>query len=117
MPTISDLVGAIRHRDGVRAAVVLGRDGLLIEGRATEGLDMERVAAHAPSVIAAAQDFSKASGAGQALTAVMEFELGYGVVSVLSHEAILLVLVDANADLGSLLFELRRHRKQIGALV
>src|SRR5581483_12471103 len=33
MPSIRDLVAAIRQRDGVDAAIVLGRDGLLIEDR------------------------------------------------------------------------------------
>ena len=31
MPSIRDLVGAIRQRDGVEAAVVLGRVGRLID--------------------------------------------------------------------------------------
>lgn len=48
MPTIRDLVGAIRQREGVDAAVVLGRDGLLIDGQAVPGLASEEVAAHVP---------------------------------------------------------------------
>ena len=39
MPSIRDLVAAIRQRDGVDAAVVLGRDGLLIDGQLIPGLD------------------------------------------------------------------------------
>ena len=35
MPSIRDLVAAIRQREGVDAAVVLGRDGLLIDGQLT----------------------------------------------------------------------------------
>ena len=43
MPTIRDLVGAIRQREGVEAAVVLGRDGLLIDGHSVPDLDAEHV--------------------------------------------------------------------------
>src|SRR5919206_393775 len=49
MPTIRDLVGALRRRDGVDAAVVLGRDGLVIDGQASDALDVEHVAARVPA--------------------------------------------------------------------
>jgi predicted regulator of Ras-like GTPase activity (Roadblock/LC7/MglB family) len=39
------------------------------------------------------------------------------VVSVLSAEAILLVLVQPQANVGQLLFELRRNREHMAALV
>ena len=45
MPTIRELVAAIRQRDGVEAAIVLGRDGLLIDGQAVPKI---RVAGHIP---------------------------------------------------------------------
>ena len=70
MPTIRDLVGAIRQREGVEAAVVLGRDGLLIDGEAIAQLDAENVAAHVPSIITAADDFGAAAGRGPLTTAV-----------------------------------------------
>src|SRR5919204_79308 len=54
MPTIRDLVGAIRRRDGVDAAVVLGRDGLLIDSETASDVDAESVAALVPSIVAAA---------------------------------------------------------------
>jgi predicted regulator of Ras-like GTPase activity (Roadblock/LC7/MglB family) len=39
------------------------------------------------------------------------------IVSVLSSEAILLVLVQSSANIGQLLYELRRNREHIAALV
>jgi predicted regulator of Ras-like GTPase activity (Roadblock/LC7/MglB family) len=117
MPTIRDLVAAIRQREGVEAAVVLGRDGLLIDGQALTGLDVEHVAAHVPSIITAAEDFAKTAGRGELVTSVLEYRGGLGIVSVLSAEAVLLVLVQPNANIGQLLFELRRNREHIAALV
>lgn len=38
MPTIRDLVSALRLREGVDAAMVLGRDGLLIDGATEMGV-------------------------------------------------------------------------------
>jgi predicted regulator of Ras-like GTPase activity (Roadblock/LC7/MglB family) len=117
MPTIRDLVAAIRQRQGVEAAVVLGQDGLLIDGQAVTGLDMENIAAHVPSIITSAHEFAAAAGRGGLVTAVLEHDTGLAIVSVLSAEALLLVLVQPTANIGQLLFELRRNRENIAALV
>lgn len=116
MPTIRDLVAAIRQRDGVAAAVVLGRDGLLIDHQADAGLDAESVAAHVPAILAHAEDLGRAANQGELLTAVHEHSAGAVVLAAMSPEAILLVLLAPHADLGSLLFDLRRHRANIAAL-
>ena len=117
MPSIRDLVAAIRQRDGVDAAIVLGRDGLLIDSHLTSGLDAEDIAARIPAIIGSADDFRAATGRGELATAVLEHANGLAIVSVLSAEAILLVLVTPKANLGQLLFELRRNREHIAALV
>ena len=45
MPTIRDLVAVLRQREGVEAAVVLGRDGLLIDSDVQSAIDAESMAA------------------------------------------------------------------------
>lgn len=117
MPSIRDLVEAIRTRDGVEAAIVLGRDGLLIDSHAVPGVDAEAIAARIPSIVLPADDVGQALDRGVLTTAVLEYERGYAIVSVMSAEAVLLVLVQPSADLAGLLHELRRHRASIAALV
>lgn len=117
MPTIRDLVGAIRQREGVEAAIVLGRDGLLIDSQAVPNLDAEDVAAHVPSIISAADELGAAATRGALTTAVLEYPRGIAVVSALTADAVLLVLVAPSANVGQLLFELRRNREHIAALV
>ena len=117
MPSIRDLIAAIRQREGVDAAIVLGRDGLLIDSQAKPGLEAEDLAARIPSIIAAADDLGQASGRGELLTAVLEHGNGLAIVSVLSGDALLLVLVTQRANIGQLLFELRRNREHIAALL
>jgi predicted regulator of Ras-like GTPase activity (Roadblock/LC7/MglB family) len=117
MPSIRDLVAAIRQREGVDAAIVLGRDGLLIDSQLGPGLDAEDVAARIPGIIGPADEFGLAIGRGELLTAVLEHRNGLAIVSVLSPEAILLVLVTPRANIGQLLYELRRNREHIAALV
>jgi predicted regulator of Ras-like GTPase activity (Roadblock/LC7/MglB family) len=117
MPTIRDLVAAIRQRDGVEAAVVLGRDGLLIDSQAIPHFDSEHIAAHVPSIIQFADELGNAAARGALQTAVLEHERGFAIISCLSPDAVLLVLVQPTVNLGQLLYELRRNRANIAALV
>jgi predicted regulator of Ras-like GTPase activity (Roadblock/LC7/MglB family) len=117
MPTIRDLVAAIRQRDGVNAAVILGRDGLLIDSQAVPNVLPEDIAAHVPAIINAADEFGAAALQGQLITAVLEHRDGLAIVAVLSTDAVLLVLLKPDANIGQLLFELRRNRDHIASLV
>ncbi len=117
MATIRDLVGALRRRDGVDAVIVLGRDGLLIDGAADGALDPDGLAAHVPPMVAAAIDMGSAAGRGSFTLMVLEYGAGTAIVTSVSPEAILLVLLREGANLAALLYDLRRHRAQIAAIV
>jgi predicted regulator of Ras-like GTPase activity (Roadblock/LC7/MglB family) len=116
MATIRDLVAAIRQRDGVDAAVVLGRDGLLIDSQTVANVAPEDVAAHVPA-INAADEFGAIAARGALTTAVLEHPHGLAIIAVLSADAVLLVLLQPHANVGQLLFELRRNREHIASLV
>ena len=117
MASIRDLVAALRQRDGVDAAVVLGRDGLVIDSQAADGVVPDDLAARIPSILGPADELGAAAGHGEVVTAVLEHHRGMAVVSVLNSEAILLVLVQPTADIGQLLYEIRRNREHIAAIV
>ncbi len=117
MPTIRDLVTALRRREGVDAAIVLGRDGLLIDGDTEAAYDAEGLAAHVPPMVSAAMEMGAAAARGEFGLMVLEYALGTGVVASLSPDAVLLVLLQPTANLAALLFDLRRHRTQIAAIV
>lgn len=117
MPTIRDLVSALRRRDGVDAAIVLGRDGLLIDGSSNASLDPDGLAAHVPPMAFAAAEMGMASQRGDFGLMVLEYAAGSVIVCALSADAFLLVLLQPSANLASLLFDLRRHRAQLAALV
>lgn len=116
MPTIRDLTVAIRQRAGIEAVVILGRDGLLIDTQATIDLDAEGLAARVPGIVAAADEIGTATGQGSMRLALVEHETGYAVVSSVGDDAIMCVLTTATADLGSLLYDVRRHRESIARL-
>lgn len=117
MPTIHDLVRALAQREGVEAVVILGRDGLLIDTRTSGDLDGEHLAALTPAFASAAESLGQSAGRGSFITTVIEFERGHAVISAVSADALLLLIVHPSAHLGALLFDLRRHRANIASLV
>ncbi len=116
MPTIRDLTVAIRRRPGIEAVVVLGRDGLLIDSQATIDLDAEGLAARVPGIVASADEIGVTTGKGPMRIALIEQENGFAIVSSVGDDALLCVLTTPSADLGSLLYEVRRHRESIARL-
>lgn len=116
MASINDLVAALRRREGVAAAVVLGRDGLLIDGQA-DGLSVDDLAAHVPSIVTSSDELGSAARSGTLSTALLEFNGSLAIVSVLTADVLLLVLTTPGSHIGPLLFELRKHREQIASLV
>ncbi|HEX9563922.1 MAG TPA: roadblock/LC7 domain-containing protein [Gemmatimonadaceae bacterium] len=117
MPTIHDLVRAIAQREGVEAVVILGRDGLLIDARTSGELDGELLAAMTPAIISAAEALGQSAARGSLVTAVLEYDRGTAIVSCVSVDALMLVLVHSSANVASLLYDLRRHRANIASLV
>jgi hypothetical protein len=117
MPTIRDLVSAIRRRNGVDAALILGRDGLLIDGATDPVLDPDSLAAHVPSLVQAAIEMGTAAGRGDFALMVQEYSAGTLVITAVSPDAYLLVVLRPDGDLAELVYDLRRFRAQIAALV
>lgn len=117
MPTIRDVVEALSNRPGVDAVVVAGRDGLPIDSHAVAAVDAESVAAIVPSAVNAMAQLGTAAARGEFGTGVLEFAGGLAVVAVLHADALLVILVRPSTNVGSLLFDLRRHRSAIAGLL
>lgn len=117
MPTLRELTEAIQQRPGVEAVVILGADGLLIETHDTAHNHAEALAARVPAVATAATQLGDAAGSGDAAMVLLEFERGYGIVLRLSEQVLLFVSAKTDVALSELLFDLRRHRSSMAALV
>ena len=50
-------------------------------------------------------------------TAILEHQKGYAIVAALADNTLLLVLLRQSADLGGLLFDVRRYRGNIASLI
>jgi predicted regulator of Ras-like GTPase activity (Roadblock/LC7/MglB family) len=116
MPSIRDVVEALHQREGVDAALVVGSDGLAIDSRTRDGVDAEGVAALLPTALRGVADFGAAGGRGPFTAGVLEFSAGLAIVAALTPEATLVILVAPGVNVGSLLFEIQRHRAALAGL-
>lgn len=117
MPTLRDLIDALQARPETAGAVVLGRDGLVVDAGGLSAEEAEHLAAVAPGIASSGDAIGTAAGYGALTTAVLEFADGLAVASVLSPEVLLVVRLAPDADPSALVYELRRHRARLAALV
>jgi predicted regulator of Ras-like GTPase activity (Roadblock/LC7/MglB family) len=117
VPTIRDFVEALGRRDGVEAAIILGTDGLPIDSHVPPGGDPDALAALIPSVMRACDQLGAAASGGGLEMGVLEYGAGAAVVANLSPDAKLLVLARPHANIGPLLYDLRRFRAEIAGLL
>ena len=117
MPTIRDVVQALGRRKGVSAVIVLGRDGLPIDAQSHNGLDPDGVAALVPALVTACTSIGAATACGQFDSGVVEFEGGMAMVTALTSDTLLAIVVSPQTNIGSLLYEIRKHRPAIAKLL
>ena len=82
----------------------------------TTDLDAESLAARVPGIVASADEIGATTGQGAMRMALIEHETGYAVVSSVGDDAVICVLTNSSADLGGLLYDVRRHRESIARL-
>src|SRR5450759_4607179 len=110
MPNIRDFTSALRQRPGVDAVLVLGKDGLLIEGFAAPGLNNEDLAARVPALVSEAESLGLATIQGPMNTAILEHQKGYAIIAALADDTLLLVLLRQSAQAGGLTAENEQQR-------
>jgi predicted regulator of Ras-like GTPase activity (Roadblock/LC7/MglB family) len=117
MSELDTALEALRAHPGVEHVLVLGRDGLLIQHAGAPGLDAETVSAMVPGLAGAAANLGGAAELGEASTVAVRLERGVALVSVLSADVLLAVLLRGDVGFAPLLRELAGRREALAALV
>ena len=104
---------------GVTAAVVVGKDGLLLhsEHKAAAGLDPEAIGALACSVIPPAEDVVAEEGPSRLLEVILEHEDGLILIKPLRDVAVLSLAANADANLALLRLTSRLTGAQIAEVL
>ena len=99
---------------GVRLAVLVGRDGLLIEGMARDGKeDSEAVGAIMTTAINTAEALGQEISRGSVVGVVVEFEHGLVSVDPLGDFALVVTIFDNAASLGRVRHQVKTSRNEI----
>jgi uncharacterized protein len=107
---LKDLLGRFRVIDGVDLAAVVAQDGLLIEGNAVNGIELDAVCAVASHGLALADALGREVAKGGALLTVLEYEQGLVLLEPINSEAMLLIMVNGREQLGQLRLLTSKHR-------
>jgi predicted regulator of Ras-like GTPase activity (Roadblock/LC7/MglB family) len=100
---------------GVRLAVLVGRDGLLIEGLARDGSkeDMEAIGAMMTSSFNSAEALGQEIARGNVVGVLHEYENGLVSVDPLGDFALVVTLFDSAASIGRVRHMLKTSRSEI----
>jgi uncharacterized protein len=99
---------------GVRLAILVGRDGLMIEGLTREGKeDMEAVGAIMTTGLSTAEALGQEIGRGSVVGALMEYEHGLVSVDPLGDFALMVTLSDNASSIGRVRHMVKVSRNEI----
>ena len=105
--------------DGVRAAVVAGRDGLMIQGAQRPGSqeDLDALAAIAADVVRNLRTLATDMGRSGLDQIIAEFGDALVLLQPVGDDASLTVLAGPDGNLGRLRFLLRRRAPELAQLI
>ena len=114
MPSIRDALGRFLAIPGVRAAVLVGRDGLPIEetGRG-DARFLETLGAMGASALGTAEALAHELAGGQTVAAILEYEDALVSVDPLGEFAAVVTLAENAASLGTIRQMVRSNRDDL----
>ncbi|MDR7544985.1 MAG: roadblock/LC7 domain-containing protein [Armatimonadota bacterium] len=118
MSQLKDVLMDLSKVEGVLAALVVARDGFVVEGLATdESVDLEAVGAIVASNIAASDSMGREMARGGMRNILIEFDEGPVAIGPAGPDAVLVVVGSRQANLGRIRLEMRRNSQLAAALV
>lgn len=117
MPPLHDVLIAIAGRPDAAGALVVSHEGLVIDAALPAGVEAETLAALAATAYRTLEALAAGVGEGTVHRVVLEADPGVVILHRLTAGATLLVLAAAEAELGDLLHDLRRHGPALAELV
>ena len=114
--SLKDVLGDLTKKPGVIAAVVVSRDGFVIEGLTSEEeLDLDALGALTSSALIGWESIGADMSAGCPQMLLVEFESGPISVSPIAGDAVLVVMGNRLCNLGRMRIEVSRVREAVAA--
>jgi uncharacterized protein len=116
MPSMKDMLNELIKVEGINTAVVVGRDGFVIDGATNgEGMDVEAVGAVISTGIGTAEIMGRELKVGAMSQGMVEYNDGIIVMGLLGKDAVLACVADAKANLGNVRYQIKKKSPEIQA--
>jgi predicted regulator of Ras-like GTPase activity (Roadblock/LC7/MglB family) len=116
MANLKDMLGDLSKVEGISAAVVVSRDGFVIEGVTQNGkFDGEAVGAVISAGIGSSQVMGNELKVGTVSQMMIEYKGGMILVSFLGDSAVLATVSDLSANLGNVRYQVKKRSQAIEA--
>jgi len=99
--------------EGVSAAVVIGRDGFVIESAVSGKVDIEALGAMASTGLGTSEAMGNTLGKGELSQMLVELEKGPIILSPLSADELIALVADTTANIGRIRYELKKNKERL----
>jgi predicted regulator of Ras-like GTPase activity (Roadblock/LC7/MglB family) len=110
---LKQILSEFLRLDGVSAAVVVGRDGFVIESAETGSIDTEALGAMASTGMGTSEAMGTELGKGEMAQMMVEFDNGPILLSPLSEDELIAVVAEKEVNIGRIRYELKKNRERI----
>ncbi len=114
MANLKSQLGDFVKVDGINAAVIVGRDGFVIEGISNDGkLDVETVGAVISTGLGSSEVMGRELSVGALTQTMIEFDNGVLVMGTLGRDALLCLVCANGANLGNVRLQLKKRSPEL----
>jgi hypothetical protein len=113
---LKQILGEFLSVEGVTTAVVVGRDGFVIESATSSGkMDIDALGAMASTGIGTSEAMGKELGKGELTQMLVELDKGPIIISPLSKDELIAIVADSTANLGRIRYEVKKNKERLVA--
>ncbi len=112
---LKQILGEFLKVDGVSAAVVVGRDGFVIESAISGKIDIDALGAMASTGMGTSESMGNELGKGELKQLLVELEKGPIIMSPLSGDELIAIVADSEANVGRIRYELKKNKDRLVA--
>jgi hypothetical protein len=110
---LKQLLGEFLKLDGVSAAVVVGRDGFVIESAVSGKVDIDALGAMASTGMGTSEAMGNELGKGELRQMLVELDRGPILLSPLSTDELIAIVADTDVNIGRIRYELKKNRERL----
>lgn len=110
---LKQILGEFLKIDGVNAAVVVGRDGFVIESAVSGKMDIDALGAMASTGMGTSEAMGKELGKGDLHQMLVELDHGPIIMSPLSADELIAVVASNEANVGRVRYELKKNKERL----